>query len=249
MKAGQVLALVWLLLALALPATARAADECAAAVLAAEHSHATPPGLLGRIALVESGRLLPGETKALPWPWTIDIDGRGMFFESKAAAVEAVRQALAVGAHFIDVGCMQVDLQMHPGVFRSLEDAFDPAINTDYAASYLRHLYAESGEWDAAVGLYHSHTPWLGAAYRDRVAGIGHAVLAGPDSPAYIRVMVQGRMQLAERGSALWIKINRQPGGPVGAGRRRARLPPRSPQTWPSRSMGRAVAPQAVDRP
>ena len=201
--------LVWLLLAplLVWPRLTRAAaepDACAAAALAAERSHATPPGLLARIAVVESGRLLAGETQARAWPWTIDVDGRGAFYDSKEAAIAGVQQAIATGGRLIDVGCMQVDLRMHPDAFRSLDDAFDPAINADYAAGFLRRLYAETGDWEVAVGLYHSHTPWLGAAYRDRVAGIGHGVLTGPGGPAYIRVVQQGRVVLATRGSALY---------------------------------------------
>ena len=193
-----------LVVGLPLARAATGPDECAAAVAAAERSHATPPGLLARIATVESGRVLAGDTQPRPWPWTIDVDGRGLFFDSKAAAVAGVRQAIAAGAHWIDVGCMQVNLQMHPDAFRSLEDAFDPAINADYAAGDLRRLFGETGDWEMAVGLYHSHTPWLGAAYRDRVAAIGHSVLTGRATPAYVRVMRQGRVLLATRGSVLY---------------------------------------------
>ncbi len=191
--------------------------DCAAAVLAAERSRATPPGLLERIATVESGRLLAGETRPRAWPWTIDVDGRGVFFESKAAAVAGVQEALAAGGRLIDVGCMQVNLQMHPGAFRSLEAAFDPAVNANYAAGYLRRLFAQSGgDWDVAVGLYHSHTPWLGAVYRDRVAALGRGLLSGIGGPQslYIRVMRQGRMRLPTTGGTLLVNINRQPSGP-----------------------------------
>ena len=55
-------------------------------------------------------------------------------------------------------------------MFASLADAFDPEENADYAARFLRQLYAETGNWTAAAGLYHSRTPLLAASYRQAVA-------------------------------------------------------------------------------
>lgn len=93
--------------------------------------------------MVESGRMVDGHPRA--WPWTVNAGGQGAFFESRAAAAVGVRQALARGVGLVDVGCMQVNLQLHPGAFCSLEEAFDPAANADYAARYLRRLHAEAG--------------------------------------------------------------------------------------------------------
>jgi hypothetical protein len=121
---------------------------------------------------VESGRRDEGG-KVEPWPWTINADGQGYFFATKAEAVDWARRGLASGVQFMDVGCMQVDLQMHPAAFRSLEDAFDPESNTDYAARYLRALKDEAGgNWYVAIGHYHSHTPDLAASYRLAVAAV-----------------------------------------------------------------------------
>ena len=198
-------------------ADAAALDLCRPALLAAEREEGTPPGLLERIARVESGRLTDGERTPRPWPWTVDAGGAGAFYATKADAVAAVRKAQTLGVGSIDVGCMQVDLQMHPGAFRSLEEAFDPAANADYAARYLRQLHAEAwGDWDVAVGLYHSHTPEIAAAYRDRVAGIGHGLLSGigGPEPLYLRLMRQGRMRLPTAGGGvLLVNAGRQPRG------------------------------------
>ncbi len=219
-QAACVLTALALLLLLAPTAQAQPADQCAPALHAAERNWNTPPGLLERIALVESGRLLPGG--AVAWPWTIDVAGRGAYFDSKAAAIAAVQQAQAAGVRSIDVGCMQVNLAIHPGAFRSLDEAFDPAANADYAARYLSSLYRESGDWDVAAGLYHSHTPELAAEYRGRVAALGHGLLTGigGPQPLWVRVLHQGRVRLAMAGGgSLLVDINRQPGRP---GRRRA---------------------------
>ncbi len=191
------------------------AAQCTAAIHDADTRHDLPPGLLGAIAKTESGRPISSLGDVRAWPWTIDADGQGLFFESKAAAVAWAKQGLARGVRFMDIGCMQVNLQMHPDAFRSIEDAFDPAANADYAARYLRQLQAEAGgNWNVAVGLYHSHTPDLAAAYRERVAQVGAGIvtgIGGPE-PLYMRAIRQGTLRLALAGGGmLVINLNRQP--------------------------------------
>ena len=118
---------------------------------------------------MESGRPDPAGGLPLPWPWTINVEGQGAFFDSEAAAIAAVRASQARGTRSIDVGCMQVNLMHHPHAFANLAQAFDPASNADYAARFLRELFAQTGSWPQAAGLYHSATPELGAAYRKQV--------------------------------------------------------------------------------
>ena len=191
------------------------AAQCTAAIEAAEQRHALPAGVLGAIARTESGRPIVSFGDVRAWPWTIDADGQGLFFDSKAAAVAWARQGLARGVRSMDVGCMQVNLQMHPDAFASLDDAFDPAANAEYAARYLRQLQAEAGgNWNVAVGLYHSHTPELAAAYRDRVAQVGAGIVTGigAPEPLYMRAIRQGTLHLALAGGGiLTINLNRQP--------------------------------------
>src|SRR5579883_1183370 len=122
-------------------------QDCQSAILAAERRHGLPPGLLSAIALVESGRRNEAGAPT-PWPWTINAEGEGRFFAEKAAAVAAVRQLQQEGVASIDVGCLQVNLMHHPRAFASLEQAFEPAANADYAARYLRDLYAGVGNWE-----------------------------------------------------------------------------------------------------
>lgn len=182
---------------------------CVGAIARAEQRHATPPGLLATIAKVESGRR-DGAGALEPWPWTINADGQGYFFPSKEAALDWARRSLANGVQFMDVGCMQVDLQMHPTAFRSLEDAFDPEANADYAARYLRDLRQETGgNWYAAIGLYHSHRPELADFYRLAVAAVGAGLPipgGGPRTgrPALTRVTLTG-------GGATMLNLRRQP--------------------------------------
>jgi hypothetical protein len=194
---------------------ARQAALCAEALSKAELRYHLPAGLLTAVARAESGRPIASVKDIRPWPWTIDADGTGLFLDSKEAAVAWVR---AQGARhdFVDVGCMQVDLHYHPRAFSSLEQAFDPAANVDYAARLLLTLYnGEAGHsWDTAVGLYHSHTPWLAAAYRDRVALLGSDILHGTlkGVPLYVLAVRQGTLRLPlGNGKVTPINVNRQP--------------------------------------
>lgn len=60
---------------------------------------------------------------------------------------------------------MQVNLRHHAQAFSSLEQAFDPAKNVAYSASFLRSLYEESRSWKKAAADYHSKTPGRGSKY------------------------------------------------------------------------------------
>lgn len=157
--------------------SARAANRvspfglCDAAIARAQRARDLPDGLLPALARVESGRPdAAGATR--PWPWTIDVDGQGHFFATKAEAVAAVRALQDLGIQSIDVGCLQINLMYHPNAFASIEQAFDPTANAAYAARFLVALHARDDDWTHAVASYHSETPSLGAAYRAKVMAI-----------------------------------------------------------------------------
>jgi hypothetical protein len=214
---------VWL--ALAFPIAGRAAPSweeqqsalCTAAIATAEQRSALPPGLLGTIARVESGRPIATMSDVRAWPWTINADGAGLFFESRAAALAWATQGVGRGVRLMDVGCLQVNLQAHPAAFRSMEEAFDPVANADYAARFLRALATEAnGDWNVATGMYHSRTPDLAAAYRNRVAAMGAGIITGigGPEPLYVRAMRQGTLRLTLGGGrVLMVNTHRQPPG------------------------------------
>jgi hypothetical protein len=149
--------------------TAEPSQLCRPAIRAAERAYGIPVALLAALGRVESGRRDPDSGAFGPWPWTINAEGRGQFFPTKAEAIAEVRRLQARGVRSIDVGCMQVNLHHHPQAFASLEDAFDPATNADYAARFLIELQQRSNSWLQAAAHYHSHTPELADAYRRRV--------------------------------------------------------------------------------
>ena len=145
---------------------------CRAAIAGAEQGQAIPAHLMAAIGRAESGRRDEATGAMHPWPWTINAEGQGFFFDTKAQAVAAVRAMQARGVKSIDVGCMQVNLLHHPDAFPTLEQAFDPAANAAYAARFLRQLFGQAGDWTKAVGLYHSATPELSEPYAKKVMAL-----------------------------------------------------------------------------
>ena len=102
--------------------------------------------LLTTISSVETGRWNEKEQQSLAWPWTINAQGKGQFFKTKAEAVKAIKKLQAQGVKSIDVGCMQINLSYHGKAFKSIEDALDPQKNVTYAAKYLKSLYLKKGK-------------------------------------------------------------------------------------------------------
>lgn len=149
-----------------------AGQLCRPAIVSAESAGRLPARLLEAIALVESGRLDKKTGQRTPWPWTINAEGEGYFFDSKPQAIAAVKALQARGVMSIDVGCMQVNLLHHPNAFANLDQAFDPQINAHYAARFLNELYTRTPSWQQATAFYHSQTPERGAEYQRRVMAV-----------------------------------------------------------------------------
>ena len=104
------------------------ARQCTQHFAQAERQQNIPTHLLAAIATTESGRYHTGLGMSVPWPWTINVEGKGYYFNSKAEAMAEANRLLAKGYRSIDVGCMQVNLKHHPDAFTDLNQAFDPEI-------------------------------------------------------------------------------------------------------------------------
>ena len=188
--ASAITILVALLLALrpglaAIPSVASGPSLlCRAATAGAEQSSRIPDQLLSAISKVESGRYDAASGLVQAWPWTINAEGVGHYYESKAEAIAAAQAFQAQGIRSIDVGCMQVNLSYHPTAFSSLDQAFDPQANAVYAASFLLQLFQQQGSWPHAAAAYHSLNPGPGGEYQKRVLD----VWATPDRPSGSRV-------------------------------------------------------------
>ena len=153
------------------PAPGTPFDACDNAIATAQHSLRGPDKLLSAISRVESGRLDPVTKRVRAWPWTINVEGVGSFFDTKEQVIAAVQALQARGVRSIDVGCMQVNLMHHPRAFATLDEAFEPATNTAYAARFLLALHGQFRDWNLATAAYHSQEPTRGEEYQRLVFG------------------------------------------------------------------------------
>lgn len=162
---GLLMLLGWLATAgpaVALPPAAMC--DAAAAQVAAETD--VPLDVLRAITRTETGRSRNGTVE--PWPWTVNMEGKGVWFDTEDPAQAYVDRHFSRGARSFDVGCFQINYKWHGRAFESVEAMFDPLTNARYAARFLAELFAETGDWSAAAGAYHSRTPKYAKRYRAR---------------------------------------------------------------------------------
>lgn len=165
---------------------ADSSDICLQAARRTERRERIPAHLLGAIALAESGRYDRDSGENFAWPWTVTVNGKGRYFDTKAEAAAEVEILLTQGIKNIDVGCMQVNLHYHWDAFDTLEDAFDPMTNAAYAAGYLKTKRKEAPTWISAAGAYHSTTPENARPYRVKVLKYWNDLRHGGDRPGAI---------------------------------------------------------------
>lgn len=117
-------------------------------------AHGVPPASLYAVALTESSRKLPRGVR--PWPWTINVAGKGYRYATRLEAWSALQQFMKRHPlKRIDVGVAQVNLGWNGSRFRSTWEAFDPYTNLNVAAAILRECRDSTGDWLAAAGCYH----------------------------------------------------------------------------------------------
>ena len=139
---------------------------CEHAAVQAARVSGVPVSVLKAISLTETGRKSNGAFR--PWPWTVNMEGKGFWFDSYAQALEFAKAEFARGARSFDVGCFQINYKWHHQAFTSIEQMFDPLANALYAAEFLTSLYQQKGSWDAAAGAYHSLNPKHANPYQAR---------------------------------------------------------------------------------
>ena len=153
---------------------------CADATARAAAESGVPQDVLAAISLTETGRHRDGATRT--WPWTVNSEGDGYWFDTREEALSFARAELAQGTVSFDVGCFQINYHWHGENFRSVEEMFDPDANARYAARFLTDLYAELGDWSQAAGAYHSRTQVYAQRYRGRFDEL-RAAMGGADVP------------------------------------------------------------------
>lgn len=188
----------WVLpILLILPQIAQAArDLCDSAAHHAARETGVPVEILLAITRTETRH---GDG---PWPWTINHQGQGHWFDTKDQAVQSARGILALG-ETADLGCFQLNSRWHAAAFDSPETMLDPVQNALHAARFLRGLKAEFGSWPPAIAAYHSRDRDRGAAYLARVEAAMPPFGAPPSDAAPSVAQRTNRFPLLQAGSAL----------------------------------------------
>lgn len=172
-------------------APARMAPEqvCDRVAQIAAQRTGVPLSVLQAITRTETGRKKNG--RFTPWPWTVNMEGKGVWFDDLDQARAYVFRHFKRGARSFDVGCFQINYKWHHQAFSSIDEMFDPEANALYAAKFLSELFSEKGNWSDAAGAYHSRTPKYANRYkaifekhRRRAPGRQTVLAAAPVPPA-----------------------------------------------------------------
>ncbi len=147
-------------------ASAGRAETCDRVAHIVANEAGVPVNVLLAITRTETGRKSGG--KLAPWPWTVNMEGKGVWFDSYEEALNYVKSHHKAGARSFDVGCFQLNYRWHGQHFTDIEHMFDPTANARYAADFLSRLYSETNSWDDAAAAYHSRTPKYADKYKAR---------------------------------------------------------------------------------
>ncbi len=150
---------------------------CDQAAVTAAGETSVPLSVLRAVTRNETGRKRNGATE--PWPWTVNMEGEGFWFDTEDQARAFVFERFKTGARNFDVGCFQINYKWHGSAFNSIEEMFEPKKNAIYAARFLESLFRETGNWLDAVGAYHSRTPKYAERYKRKY----QTILASLDPP------------------------------------------------------------------
>ena len=129
-----------------------------------------PYTVLYAVALTESAKKIRTPAVYRPWPWTLNIAGRGYFFDTRLSAWQALMAWLGKGRRSVDIGLMQVNWRYHKKRLGTPWQALDPYHNLRVGAGILKDCYTTRQDWWTSVGCYHAPSnPQRAHQYRRRV--------------------------------------------------------------------------------
>ena len=123
---------------------------CEEAMTRAANLSGIPINVLYAVGLTETGQ------SGILNPYAMNVDGRPIQSHNLPDALAHFAIERSRGAHFIDIGCMQVNYQWHSAKFHSISDMFDPGQNVRYAAALLKELRTREGNWTLAIARYNA---------------------------------------------------------------------------------------------
>jgi soluble lytic murein transglycosylase-like protein len=131
-------------------AAASSSGACEQEIQSAALKYGIPEGILYSVGLTETGR------KGSLYPYALNIEGKPFFPPSERDALKQFDAAHRSGAKLIDIGCMQINHHYHRDQFPSLDAMFEPGLNVEYSAKFLKRLKARHDSWTMAVARYHA---------------------------------------------------------------------------------------------
>ncbi|OLU25667.1 Soluble lytic murein transglycosylase [Pseudomonas sp. PA15(2017)] len=121
----------------------------------AGHTAGTPSELLYAVAKTESNAKL--RIGYFPWPWTLNVKGKAMYFSTREEACRAALEGIQKhGERGVDIGLTQQNWgYVGKEWFSHPCDALDPYANLSAASKQLRRYFDTTGDWLDAAGKYH----------------------------------------------------------------------------------------------
>lgn len=108
------------------------------------------PLLLYSISLIASSKTVNGGV--MPWPYTLTINGKRIYYESEGEAKKVLRETLSGGEKNIAVGLMQVNLAYYR--YGRPEMLLDPFFNIAEGARLLKDAIASTENYHEGIGRY-----------------------------------------------------------------------------------------------
>lgn len=198
-----------------MPAVANTGADIPSAYVVAAEDNGIPPEVLYAVAMTESQMSLGHAVR--PWPWTLNVGGKGYRYDTRSDACTALRSFLQK-TRVVDVGIAQMNVRWQTQVFgpgKRFSDpcaGLDPYANLDEAAKVIRQHYEASGDWVIAAGRYHRPAGGRPAErYRASVsrqlARLGDSPSMGSRSPALLaaRQAPSPRPASAKSSAITWV--------------------------------------------
>ena len=167
-----------LLLPLLLQGAAAFAAEIPSAYRQVARAHGIPADIFYAMALAESGRKLGPDRPFRPWPWTLNIHGKGRYFNDRQSAWRAIMASIVSDRPSVDIGPMQVNWRYHGLSLIDPWRALDPYANLQVAAEILKGCQQRLIDWWESVGCNHpTSNPERAKRYRERLRIPGQSLV------------------------------------------------------------------------
>ncbi len=143
-----------------------------------ETAEGVDPHLLYAIAIAESQKYFTGGF-IRPWPWSVNVEGKGHYFDTRAEAEQFVDELFSQGLKSIDIGPMQINTYWHGHRVSDPKDLFSLSTAISVSSDILKEAM-DSSPSDQALGIGRYHT-WSdeqrARSYGSRVIKYWEAIL------------------------------------------------------------------------